>query len=542
VKNRLFRWSVRLLAAALLSLVAGVTLLVGTDTGSRWLLDASRPYLPPALELDAVQGSLLRGISIDSLRWRTDSADILVRGLSFDIELRPLFRRNVVIRSLVAQSVEAVLVPAGSPGDDAGGDFAVDLPVGLAVGDALIRRINITRGDFERRIDSVELAAALHGPGLQIDRFRLTSSWLTLGVQGKLRLAPAYRADLVIDWRLRDLAERDFAGQLRVDGNAGAWGVEHALKQPVAVATSGSVKLVDGVPVFDLLSRWRELELQLGQRLLLSPEGSLLLRGNPSAFGVELQAEAGVDDLPVSTLSLVGEATREDLRFSELKIGNEIGELVASGTARWLPQRSAEIDFAINGVDPSLAHPRLSGQVDAEGRLSAWFDGGGLALEARVDAVSGLVNDQPLGGSGELAFGNSVLSFTDVELAVGDNRLRATGALGPDLRVDGEFEIPALGQVDPGLSGSVAGDVALRGPRTRPSITLALRGEQLARGSLAIGSARAALSGYPDEHELSLALERGDGHLEVEANGGLDGGSWAGSLQYVAVTAGGFGT
>ena len=120
MNNRLFRWSVRLLAAALLSLVAGVTLIVGTDTGTRWLLDTGRPYLPPALELGPVQGSLLRGITIESLRWRTASAHIEVNGLSFDIELRPLFRRNVVIRSLVAQGVVAVLVPAESADSEAG--------------------------------------------------------------------------------------------------------------------------------------------------------------------------------------------------------------------------------------------------------------------------------------------------------------------------------------------------------------------------------------------------------------------------------------
>ena len=180
MKNRLFRWTVRLLAAALLSLVAGVTLLAGTDSGTRWLLNASRPYLPPALELGAVEGSLLRGISVESLRWRTDSTDILVRSLSFDIELRPLFRRNVVIRSLVAGSVDAAIVPA----EPAAGErraLAIDLPVGLAIDDALIRSINITRGDFDRRIDSVEFAADLHGPALGIERFRLASAWLTLG-------------------------------------------------------------------------------------------------------------------------------------------------------------------------------------------------------------------------------------------------------------------------------------------------------------------------------------------------------------------------
>lgn len=541
MNNRLFRWSVRLLAAALLSLVAGVTLIVGTDTGTRWLLDTGRPYLPPALELGPVQGSLLRGITIESLRWRTASAHIEVNGLSFDIELRPLFRRNVVIRSLVAQGVVAVLVPAESADSEAG-ELAVDLPVGLAIRDALIRSMDITRGDFERRIDSVDFAAKLEGPALDIERFRLASSWLTLGVQGRLRLAPAYRADLAIDWRLRDLAERNFAGRLRVDGNANGFSVEHALIEPVALASEGTLRLESGMPVFDLVNSWRELELQVDGRRLVSPEGSLVLRGNPAAFSVELQAEAGTDDLPVSTLHLVGEATREDLQFSQLTIGNEFGELSASGKASWLPRRYAEFDVAITGVDPSLGSPRLSGRVAAEGHVAASFDDSGPVLEARIDTLSGVINDQPLGGGGELAFRNATLSFSGVELAVGQSRLRAAGAFGAQVRVDGDFDFPALAEIDPSLSGSLTGEVAVSGARARPAITLALLGERLARGSLAIGSARAALSGYVDDHDLSLALQSDHGRLEVEADGGFVNGAWAGYLQFVAMTAGEFGT
>lgn len=538
MKNRLFRWAVRLVAVVLLALVTGVTLIVGTDTGTRWLLQIASPYLPRQLVLSQPEGSLLRGFSVAELHWRSDTADIRVNALAFDIELRPLFRRDVVIRSLVAGSVDVVLTPA-EPAPTGQPPFAVDLPVGLAVEEARIRNIAIRRGDLDRRIDFVELAAELDGHRLDIQRLQIGSRWLTLGLRGSARLAPGYRANLAADWRIQGEAGRTFAGRLLLDGTAAGYDIENSLAEPLALTTTGRVRLDGTAPLFDVENRWSNLEWPAGTRVLRSAEGVLALRGDLAEFVVDLDADAGLDGLPVTSIRIVGDATRDSLRFSELVASNEYGRLQANGEASWLPGRSADFDFVLSGVDPSRISPRLAGELDAEGSARLVIDATNQAtVLANVARLGGRLNDQPLAGSGQIGYGNTMLSLAGVEVRIGDSSLRASGSIGDNLALEGTVEIPGLGVIDPGFAGAVAGDYALNGPRNRPAIRLALRGTDLLRESTLIGSGDAALDGYLDEHRLRIGLDRGQHRLDVEARGGLAEGGWAGEVTRLDIGAG----
>ncbi|AOU98537.1 hypothetical protein BI364_11730 [Acidihalobacter yilgarnensis] len=75
------RWLSKLIYGGLLSFVilsALVYMLIGTPTGTRWLLDTAAHFSHGRLTITASQGSLIAGLRIDDLRWHSPDLDINV--------------------------------------------------------------------------------------------------------------------------------------------------------------------------------------------------------------------------------------------------------------------------------------------------------------------------------------------------------------------------------------------------------------------------------------------------------------------------------
>ena len=91
-----------LLGAALflVTVVAGVYWAIGTDSGTRWLLDRGEAYMPAELQLGSARGSLLRGVEIESLAWRDEPTSLETGRLYVDIRLLPLLGRHLIVDEL----------------------------------------------------------------------------------------------------------------------------------------------------------------------------------------------------------------------------------------------------------------------------------------------------------------------------------------------------------------------------------------------------------------------------------------------------------
>ena len=131
--NRVARkWLGRGLLATIVLIVAAITWLLGSTTGTRWLIARTAGWLPQELTLGEVDGSLLAGVRFDRAGWADETIELAIQDLFVHVELQPLLRRQVRVEELVANYVQ-IRLPESRDADDEFSLPAFSLPVRLSV-------------------------------------------------------------------------------------------------------------------------------------------------------------------------------------------------------------------------------------------------------------------------------------------------------------------------------------------------------------------------------------------------------------------------
>lgn len=557
-----------LILAMLVALLAGsVTWMLGTDSGTRWLLARAAGFLPAELTLGETRGSLLHGLTIASLAWEDEAIEAQVRDLSVDIQLLPLLARQVTIAHLDAERVAIVLTGRATADEPDAGPLDIDLPVRLSLESASVRNLSFVSGEIDRRIDRIGLQADMQGNELRIADLSIDSAWLDLHVAGRIELSDLFPARIEADWRWKESSGQHFAGQLQLEGDVRQYAVRHALVEPVQIATTGSVSYQEDVLAADLVNEWTALEWTFDAQRLYSQQGSLHVSGNAAAFTVDAAAVAQLDELPETRIALQGEADPGGIRFSHLEAGNAMGELVATGAASWDTTPQINMAYRLTRLDPSALADTIAGSIELDGTLDATLGDDGPAIETLVSRIGGELGGLPLQGRAHLTYTTEALSLSDTELRVGANSVRGTGRVGDLLALDVALDIADLSELLADAEGAIHGEVALQGSREHPELranvtakslawqtyaleaativaqfpsnqpgTAAIELQHFAAGETLVDVAHITASGRLDGHDVRGEFTGIGSKLVIEATGGYTEQAWTGQLDGIAIS------
>lgn len=557
-----------LLAAALLLaiLFAGIFWLITTDSGTRWLLGRATTYLPEELQLGDARGSLLRGVSIESLEWHGEPTKVLARSLYVNIRLVPLLGKRLVIDELDVDGIDLRITDGGEPADETDGLPTIDLPVDISIVSSSVRQIEITSSDFNRTVDEIALVANLCGSDLLLTHLHLRSTWLDLDVNGRMKLADLYPGSIEADWQWKESEFGPLSGQLRITGDTREYALNHSLQTPLLIASSGVVSYESGTVNADLLHEWQSLEWLLEDRTLYSSQGELRVTGNIEAYSVELAATARIDDQPDTRIELTGDADQEAIRVSNFEAENPLGQVRAKGDVRWLPERVFDLEFSITDLDPSFVIDSVLGTVGLQGSVTGVVRNDVPDIDLRIEGIDGEINGNPVRGKGIIGVSGADISLSDTLLQVGSNSIRAAGKIGKSLSLGADIDASNIAEVFPDAAGSIRGRISLRGPREHPDVQLDLTGAafawreysldslsananlsaieqgtaelQLVRfaiGDVELDEAQLSVSGQLAAHNLRASLHGMDSGLVIEATGGYDQQTWSGQLTSLAI-------
>ena len=219
-------WLLGCVIGLIVLIISSVALIIGTQSGTRWLLGMAKPYLPSELALGDAHGTLLGGLHLDNLEFRSEAVLVTVQSLELDIELLPLFQRHVMINEFKVISVDVRVLETVPPDgtDDSPGVSDIDLPVDLSVVSATIKNVSVSGREFERQVETIDLSAALRGNALTVDSLIVRSDWLRLEISGRARLQNRYPSELRAKWRWTPADSQHLAGDIGITGASGAGG------------------------------------------------------------------------------------------------------------------------------------------------------------------------------------------------------------------------------------------------------------------------------------------------------------------------------
>jgi len=561
----ILKWATRVLVFGGLLLLTAASWLIATESGTRWLYARADRWIPDALLIEGLGGSLLSGLEAASVRWDQPGIALDARDARVTINLAAALGMHLSVESLKTGSVRIELDDSRSEQDgDPFGGFESPVPIGIDSG--VINDIEIRTPGNTTRISRVEISARLHGSRLDIDQLAVTSEWLSTRISGVINLTSALPRDIEGEWSGVTLADHPFAGGVTVTGNASEIHLRHVLKSPVELSTEGTVVLGDAGWNVDLENQWTRVEWAMspGQEIA-SRDGRLRITGNVADYRAEGEFWIRFADWPEARAGVSGHGDLVMFVFDRLGLESNAGRIDARGRLGWSPDVDWDASFDGNDLDTALLGTELAGTVSASGRSTGLVSGGALARATLdLERVDGEFLSLPANASGSLAYATGRLDITAGSLVLGSARATVAGHAGDDIDLEFELETPDIGEVLPEASGRVAASARIEGSPDAPILNASARGTRLAwrnystadmeataefspgqsfavsvdgaglsDGARTVDRWSVSASGRPESHRVELDAGSAAGTARLAAAGGYADGAWTGQLDTI---------
>jgi len=271
-------WTLGLLLALVLILVMAVGVVLGTSSGSRWVLSKV-----PGLQLEEFNGRLGGRWQAQQLVWEQDGTRVVVAEPRMAWSPSCLLRRMLCIEELVAGDID-VRIPPG-PDEPSSGPIElpdVKLPLALRIERLEVGQVRVNDAE---QLQSLQLRADWRREGLDIRVLQVQRDDLSLDLAGRLEPNGEWPLELSGTVAIRSPDEQPWALALRVAGEMR----EHLV---LNVESQGFINA-------RLSGRVRPLEEDLPANLVLLVEGFKASPDLPDALRLnrmELSAEGDLDN------------------------------------------------------------------------------------------------------------------------------------------------------------------------------------------------------------------------------------------------------
>ncbi|GAA3532475.1 autotransporter assembly complex protein TamB [Zobellella aerophila] len=402
---------------------------------------------------------------------------------------------------------------------------------------------------------------------LSIGQFEVEHELARFSLTGEATLSGDYPLALQLDAELHEpLLDGQLAGQrlaLTLSQSLARLKARLTLREGIEADAELSASPLQPELPFDLTLDFERLGWPLNQPEWRLEQGKLTLKGDLDGYRLGLHSRAQGPDLPEFAVALTGQGDFSQLSLAPLKLTLPEGELALEGRLGWARGIGWDGVVNLNEVDPSVFVAELPGRLN--GAISSRFSLAEGHWQLRVEPdVSGRLRDYPLRLQGRIALDDSLQGEVErLQLNNGDNVLRVNGRIDSQWRLDGELNAPELAVYAPGLYGSLAGKIAVRGERDAPRVSLdikspqagfngssatdlalsselslgklvggslSLRVDQLRSGELRWQDLRLQADGDQRAHRLSLEIQGKPLAGELALTGSLDEAGWRGKL------------
>ena len=513
----------------LLLTLAGLWLLVSTNSGSSWVLERVLNRLNTGGQLTVAvgetEGTLLRGLKVEQVNWHQGPAEVALRSLEAEWNPFSLLAGRLIIARLAAEELQVSVSPSTprQPGEALLAEFSLNpLPVNLQLDQLTVTAADIVVGDFNYHLDRLQLGAALTGRNLELTALQLQSPLLdadgeaTLELNGRLPLSATlnwhYRGDLLTalhgDWT-------EAAGAAAIQGDWQSLSLENQWQLPLQFASRGALQtgLYDAEAGLNFDFQHETGALQLPYAVLADTGFSavqLRTAGSIDRLQLELATRLLVPGYPEYAGLATGLLADAALQIDQLQLTSDTGSLQSSGTIQLSSPVSGSFDYQLVEAQPldyapgSL--PVLLENLRSNGTLEFVVRDAGVDGELRVAAVDARLGDYDVTGAGSLRRQDSQWFLDDLQLNSVGTQVAVKGSLGDELDLDWQLEVGELGQLLSGAAGAVSGQGQLQGPATEPDLQFIAQGQGLAYGPWRLADTRMQANGQAGRYTASLTI------------------------------------
>ena len=490
------------LAVALMFAVLLGLLVLGTHGGSAWLIGTAAEFAGNRLSLTGIRGTLLEGLAVERLQISAGRTTVVIEPAELSMSWPDLLRRRVRLTTLRADVVRIDIAPR-LPDEPESVVRPLMLPLAVSADSLEIRRLVIRNGVDREGLSTQEIVPVEIGPltlggqlvdgVLEFESLRAELYGVSAEASGVFSTGEPFALEAKARWRHAGLA---VVGAGTLKGDLATLRFEQVVRLPSAVGVGGVARLLREPREIVAEARWAGLKSQpFGADpalILRSDSGSLKLRGWIDRYVAVLEAAARLGDWPQARVRATAEGDTRRVELRNIQVDGFGGQVTGTGQLTLRDAIAGSLQLQGRRIDPQFLDPRFAGRIDFRGDVD--FDSLGNFRVQLPEAV-GTLFKRPLRASGTVARTRNVITFDDVKINAGVNRVELGGQLGGagTDRLAGQFRInaPDLATLWPGLRGQLTGHGSVGGTTDRPSLDLDLAGSSLEVGDLHAGGLRA---------------------------------------------------
>jgi len=320
------------------------------------------------------------------------------------------------------------------------------------------------------------------------------------------------------------------------------------LRSPDApgIATARARIQLDAKPIGgEMHLTWEGVELPAdlaGQQL--ATHGDIIAGGNAQKFNAQGALAIGPRG-QVADLEFKLDGTPEKIALHQFDLKQPKGGLTSTGEVVLKPQVGWNIEAKADRLDPGAFAKEWPGAINFHLSTSGKMEKEGPTGKLTLSNLAGTLRQRAIGGGGELDFAPPLALAGKLDLASGKSKVALTGkggaSSGAQTEADIALDIASLGDWLPKASGSIRGNIALKGAYPKLDARGRITGAKIVSGdthlegfmldldahdlsapsgTLTLDARALAAGGYIfDTVKLRANGTEGAHHLQLDANG-----------------------
>ncbi|MDT8406253.1 MAG: translocation/assembly module TamB domain-containing protein [Methylococcales bacterium] len=552
-----------ILVTPLLLAILAMAALLGTQTGTRWLL--SRPQLSQiGLHIATVDGHFLDRLVLGEVDVKTTTVTAQAEHLVLDWSPVALLHGHVHIREL---SVDGLLYRAQSapPSTDTESFSIPHVPVTLQLDRLALTRLELdTGGGSPIIIDALHASLTLAGQTLSWQPLTLQALNGTFSSTGQLKLQETLPINALLDWQLTPPAQPLWQGSLNADGALLA-NLQLALTTRTPLTSQHQLTLshLTDQPAFTLDSRWSAANWPVGAQTLNLDPGTLTLNGTLAAYRLALEGAWQLPGTPKVIAKLSGAGDKNQFQLTDAHLITERSQVNLSGAVNWQPTLTYQLNLTGQRLRPQDWQTPVTGDINLTLTSHGQWHDDGLNANVHLPRLQGTLNGYALSGQANLTVSPNLVDITQLSLRSGDNSLSVHGQITAQHgQLNAQLQAPKLAQLLPDAEGQMRGQLNIDGAWSAPQITaqfdakalhfanltlktltlnaqltpaqhgqLQLDAKALTLPSLQLDRLQLNGQGHLTDHQITLIGQGPELALDVALQGGWAKQQWQGTLQ-----------
>ncbi len=470
----------------LILIILSAYMLAASESGTRWLLNKIIDYSDQEIELHSVHGSLLSQLTVGHIRIQDCTLEMTIDDVLLQWTPKKLLQGDLFIEELEADTVN-ILTKSECVTDTQQAPVSLPeqivLPVDIHLDHFSFQKISIMQNEQMRTIGPLTLRASVEDEMLSFNLQQLVYTDAQIQSEGVIRLYQPYSMQANLNWSYKP-GEETWQGSAQLEGDLNRLQLQHRLAQPYKISTQLTVDNIIHSPYFDMKSQWQSVEYAIDDNSkVVLRDGSLLAKGPVQELHYELHSLVDMHNVKNIALSSHGVFDGQAITLAPLQVQHASTKIKTKGNISFSEALHVQLDLTGKDIDPSVWLSDYPGRISLDSSLNFTREQGGNQLQLKIHRLNGQLRGFELEGSGDIESDLEQIIFRQLQLAVGENQLLASGRIGSQLNMLVKVNAPNVEQLIAQAEGDVSGHLQLQGTRQQPQLVSQFESRTIRLGS-----------------------------------------------------------